>query len=167
MFVCTRRESSQRISLVIIVLPVTALIALRVHRGRNTDLPVSFRQHRYGKYSFGRGCSILGLVLFIVFAARRIAAASPLAAPVALAMGTLVTTRRKASVHAGVTAVCAAVLFFVSLPLAVLAGLAVLALAWARIFLRQHTPTQVALGWAIALVSVAVVFPLFLPLPPT
>jgi hypothetical protein len=113
-FVCTRRESSQRISLVIIVLPATAFIALRVHRGRNNDLHVSFRRIRNGKYSFGRGCSVLELVTFVVFAARCILVASLLAALEVLAMGTLVTTRAKASVHAGVTAGRSRPLIFLS-----------------------------------------------------
>ncbi len=57
---------------------------------------------------------ILGLALFVVLGAPRILVASLLAAIVALAMGTLVTTRTKASAHAGVTAGCAAVFCFVS-----------------------------------------------------
>jgi membrane-associated phospholipid phosphatase len=50
-------------------------------------------------------------------------------------------------------------------PLGVFVGFAALAVGWARIYLHSHTPTQVLLGWAIALVSVAIVFPFFLPLP--
>ncbi len=71
-------------------------------------------RRRDGLYLFGGSCFILGVVLFATFGAPRILVASLLAALVALAIGTLVTTRTKASVHAGVTAGCAAVLLFVS-----------------------------------------------------
>ncbi len=148
--------------IVIVILPAIVFIALRVRSGHYTDADVSVRQHRFGLYLFGGGCFILGVVLFAALGAPRILVASLVAALVALAIGTLVTTRTKASVHAGVTAGCAAVLFFVSLPLCLLVSLAALTVGWARIYLHQHTPTQVILGWAIALVSVAAVFPLFL-----
>ncbi len=149
--------------IVMIILPAVLFIALRVRSGRYTDADVSVRQHRFSIYFFGGGCFILGLILFISFGAPRILVASLLAALVALAIGTLVTTQTKASAHAGVTAGCAAVLFFVSVPLGVLVSLAALAVGWARIYLHQHTPTQVILGWVIAVVSVAIVFPFFLP----
>ncbi len=151
--------------IVIVILPAIVFIAFRVRRGHYTDVDVSVRQHRFGLYLFGGGCFVLGTVLFAMLGAPRILVASLLAALVALAMGTLITTRTKASVHAGVTAGCAAVLLFVSLPLALLVCVAALTVGWARIYLHQHTATQVILGWAIALVSVAIVFPLLLDLP--
>ncbi|MBM3130608.1 MAG: hypothetical protein FJ009_18510 [Chloroflexi bacterium] len=149
----------------IVILPAIVFIARRVRSGAYTDVDVSVRQQRFGIYFFGGGCFILGLVLYILLGAPRILIACLLAAVVALAMGTLVTTRTKASAHAGVTAGCAAVLFFVSVPLGVFVSLAALTVGWARIHLRQHTPVQVILGWVIALVSVAIVFPFLLPLP--
>ncbi len=145
----------------VVILPAIVFIARRVRRGRFTDADVSVRQHRFSLYLFGGGCLVLGATLFAMSGAPRILVASLLAALVALAIGTLVTTRTKASVHAGVTAGCAAVLFFVSFPSSVLGCAAALTVGWARIYLRQHTPTQVILGWAIALLSVAVTFPLF------
>jgi membrane-associated phospholipid phosphatase len=150
--------------IVIVILPAIVFIAFRMRRGHYTDADVSVRQHRFSLYLFGGGCFILGVVLFAMLGAPRILVASLLAALVALAIGTLVTTRTKASVHAGVTAGCAAVLFFVSLPSALLVTVAALTVGWARVYLHQHTPPQVVLGWAIALVSVAIVFPFLLPL---
>jgi membrane-associated phospholipid phosphatase len=149
----------------IVILPAIVFIALRVRSGQYTDADVSVRQHRFSIYFFGGGCFILGLLLFIFLGAPRILVASLFAAIVALTLGTLVTTRTKASAHAGVTAGCAAVLFFVSVPFSVLVCFAALTVGWARIYLHSHTPTQVLLGWAIALVSVAIVFPFFVPLP--
>jgi membrane-associated phospholipid phosphatase len=151
--------------IVIVIIPAIIFIALRVRNGQYTDADVSVRQHRFSVYFFGGGCFVLGLILFIHLGAPRILVASLLAALVALALGMLVTTRTKASAHAGVTAGCAAVLFFVSVPFSVLVIFAALTVGWARIYLHQHTPTQVILGWVIALVSVAIVFPFFLPLP--
>ena len=151
--------------IVIVILPAIVFIALRVRNGQYTDADVSVRQHRFSIYFFGGGCFILGLILFIVLGAPRILVASLLAAVVALAIGTLVTTRTKASAHAGVTAGCAAVLFFVSVPFSAFVCFAALTVGWARIYLHQHTLAQVLLGWAIALLSVAIVFPFFLPLP--
>jgi membrane-associated phospholipid phosphatase len=149
----------------IVILPAMVFIALRVRSGQYTDVDVSVRQHRFSIYFFGAACFIIGLVLFIVLGAPRILVASLVAAIVALVIGTLVTTRTKASAHAGVTAGCAAVLFFVSLPLSVLVSMAALTVGWARIYLHQHTPTQVILGWVIAVVSVAIVFSFLLSLP--
>ena len=151
--------------IVIVILPAIVFIALRVRGGQYTDADVSVRQHRFSIYFFGGGCFILGLILFIFLGAPRILVASLLSAIVALAIGTLITTRTKASAHAGVTAGCAAVLFFVSVPLSIFVTFAALTVGWARIYLHQHTPTQVILGWVIALVSVAIVFPLFLHQP--
>lgn len=151
--------------IVIVILPAIVFIALRVWGGQYTDADVSVRQHRFSIYFFSGGCFILGSLLFVLLGAPRILDASLLAAIVALALSILVTTRTKASVHAGVTAGCAAVLFFVSIPFGILVSFAAITVGWARVYLHQHTPTQVILGWVIALVSVAVVFPFFLPLP--
>jgi len=150
--------------IVIVIVPAIIFIARRVRTGQYTDADVSVRQHRFSIYLFGGSCFILGLMLFIFLGAPRILVASLVAAIVALAIGTLITTRTKASAHAGVTAGCAAVLFFVSIPLSILVTFAALTVGWARIYLHQHTPTQVILGWMIALVSVAIVFPFFLSL---
>ncbi len=149
---------------VIVILPAIIFIALRVRSGQYTDADVSVRQHRFSIYFFGGGCFVLGLILFLILGAPRILVASLVAAIVALAFGTLVTTRTKASAHAGVTAGCAAVLLFVSVPLSVLVLFTALTVGWARIYLHQHTLTQVLLGWGIALVSVILVFPFFFPL---
>jgi len=151
--------------IVIVILPAIVFIALRVRSGHYTDADVSVRQHRFSIYFFGGTCFVIGLVLFVGLGAPRILVASLVAAIVALAMGTLVTTQTKASAHAGVTAGCAAVLFFVSIPVSILVGVAALTVGWARIYLHQHTPTQVILGWVIAVASVAVVFSVFMSLP--
>jgi membrane-associated phospholipid phosphatase len=78
---------------------------------------------------------------------------SLVAALLATAIGALVNRRTKISVHVGAATGCASLLAHVA-PRAAIPLLAVAALvAWSRLRLDQHTPSQVMLGAAVAAAS--------------
>ena len=58
---------------------------------------------------------------------------------------------------------CTAVFFYLSPVLGASMIVASIAVAWSRIYLRQHTLLQVLLGWAVPVVTVIIVFALYDP----
>ncbi len=145
----------------IVVVPALMWLAWRVRAG-HTDAQVSIREQRGELYALGVVCiGALSGVLWR-FNAPRVVVGCVIAALIAVAVSA--ATNRcltKVSIHAGASAGCAATFFVLGHPAwgAVLVA-ATVALGWARAHLRQHTPLQIALGWAIASVSVVGVFAL-------
>ncbi len=149
--------------LALVIGPTALLIFYRHRRGIYGDLDVSNRLQRPAVYFFSGVLLIGALVAFAWIGAPRILLASFVAAGVAL-VGVLVATfRTKVSVHAGVSAGCSAVLFFVSPPVGLAAALATVIVSWARVRLQAHTVTQVLLGWIIALAATVCIFVVLRP----
>jgi hypothetical protein len=149
--------------LALVIVPTALLILYRHHRGIYGDLDVSHRPQRPGVY-LASGVLLIGaLAAFALVGAPRILVVSFLAAFVALAGVLLATFKTKVSAHAGVSAGCSLVLFWVSPPAGLVATLAALAVSWARVRLRSHTVPQVVLGWVIALAATAMVFAVLRP----
>ena len=140
--------------------PLVVFLFVRVRLGHYSDADVSRREQRFGIFMLGLAVLAGGTIASAHFGAPRIFVASLSAAFVALGIGTWVTRRTKASVHAGVCAGCAVVLTFASPAVGLGAALACLAVSWARVYLRQHTPRQIVLGWLIAVGSTLLVFAL-------
>ena len=132
-----------------IVPPTLLLLAQRLRRG-DGDWYVTVREQRVGLYALGIACLAALLAIARVAGAPRLLVPALLAALVAAAIGALVNRRTKISVHVGAATGCAVLLAHgaprAAAPLAAL----VVLVAWSRLRLGQHTPSQVLLGAAIA-----------------
>ena len=144
-----------------VIAPAILYIRRKLKRKEYTDADVSVREHRFGIYVFAGVCELLCLATLIIFGAPQILIACFIAAILTLILGTLINTQTKVSVHMAAMGGCTAVLFYISPVLGVLMVLASIAVAWARIYLRQHTLGQAVIGWGMAVASVILIFALF------
>jgi membrane-associated phospholipid phosphatase len=149
------------ISFAFVIVPAILFIVRKLRRREYTDADVSVRQHRFGIYIFAGLCELLCLAVLIHFDAPRILIACFFAAILTLVVGTLATTKTKISAHAAGMGGCTTVFLYVAPAIALAFAVATLAVGWSRIYLKQHTLLQVALGWAIAVASVLTVFTIF------
>ncbi len=144
-----------------VIAPAILYIRRKLKRKEYTDADISVREHRFGIYLFAGLCELLCLATLLIFGAPRILIACFFAAILALVVGTLLNTQTKVSAHMAAMGGCTTVLFYLSPVLGVLMIFASVAVAWARIYLRQHTSGQVTIGWTIALASVIIVFAVY------
>lgn len=135
-----------------IVPPLLMLLAERRRRG-DRDWYVTVREQRSGLYALGLGCLVVLLLVAWAAGAPRLLVPSLVAALVATGIGALVNRRTKISVHVGAATGCALLLAHVAPRTAVPLLALVTAVAWSRLRLGQHTPSQVALGAAVAAAS--------------
>lgn len=135
------------------ILPPALLLVAQRFRRRDGDWYVTVREQRFGLYGLGLACltALLGIAWWA--AAPRLLVPALVAALVATAVGVLVNRRTKISVHVGTAMGCALLLAHVRPPTTLPLLAFVLAVAWSRLRLGQHTPTQVALGAAVAAAS--------------
>jgi membrane-associated phospholipid phosphatase len=151
------------IGFAIVILPLTIYLVVNVRRGHYSDWSISMREQRHKIYFLAGICFVVLVLLFILAGAPAIALACLYAAlptvVIAAVINRLIT---KISLHAVAMAGCAAALFWVSPELGLFLTVAALAVAWARVQLRQHTIAQILLGWGAAAGSVIVVFSLYL-----
>lgn len=147
-----------------VIAPAILFIRRKLKRKEYTDADVSVREHRFGIYLFAGVCELLCLVTLIYFGAPKILIACFFAAILTLIIGTILNTQTKVSAHMAAMGGCTAVLFYVTPVWGILMIAASIAVGWARIYLRQHTLGQVVIGWSVAMVSVVLIFALFLPL---
>ena len=146
----------------VVIAPLAVVILYNVQSGKFTDLDVSIREHRYKLYSLAFVCFILLIVILNLLNAPRIALGCLYAAVTAIFLGAIINrVFTKVSLHSVASAGSAAVLFVVSPIPGLILGVIALAVGWARIRLKRHTPGQVLLGWLIAIVCVGAILPLF------
>ena len=144
-----------------VVIPASLYIRRKVKRQEYTDADVSVREHRSSIYLFMGIAELLCFVTLVVFGAPQILIACFIAAILTLILGALINTRTKVSAHMAGIGGCTAVLFYVSPVLGIFTIAASIATGWARIYLKQHTLTQVMIGWGMAVASVIAVFSIF------
>jgi membrane-associated phospholipid phosphatase len=129
----------------VVVLPALYVVWM-VCRGAIADLDVQIRAQRIGPYRL----TALGALASVGLA--WLTAAPPLlgvfAAATALHVLVLyaVTTRWKISLHTAAVAGLAAVLWHFAGPAALPLAVSVPLVAWARVYLRRHSPAQVVAG---------------------
>jgi membrane-associated phospholipid phosphatase len=139
----------------VVIVPSVLLLVLERRRRGDGDWFVTVREQRRSLYALGGLCLLVLLGILLLAGAPRLLLASLAAGVVANAIGALLNRVTKVSVHAGAIA-GSAVLLAYALPAAgALLGLAALLVAWARVRLEHHTPSQVLLGAGITASCVA------------
>jgi membrane-associated phospholipid phosphatase len=140
------------------VVPPTLFFTWRLRQGAYTDDDVSVRSQRNELYLFGIGNLAVGLLILWLLQAPTPILAMITAAILISVTAWLINLAWKISVHAssmGSTATLAAIY---STPLGVLFWVCAVALGWARVRTRNHTPAQVVAGIALATVCVLATF---------
>lgn len=144
-----------------VIAPATLYIRRKLRRKEYTDADVSVREHRFGIYAFAGVCELLCLATLLVFGAPRILIACFFAAIITLIAGTILNTQTKVSAHMAGIGGCTAVFFYLSPILGLLLLVASVAVAWSRLYLKQHILSQIVIGWIVAVLSVAIVFAIY------
>jgi membrane-associated phospholipid phosphatase len=142
--------------LAVSLLPILFVVFM-LKTGRIGDLHMSATQERHLPYIVAISAAALALVLVVAGGGPAQLTCLALFNIVVLILLGLINTRWLISIHATAAAstwLIAAFVFgwrvgFILLPLAVL-------VAWARLFLRRHTPAQVFAGLALGLFTVVV-----------
>jgi membrane-associated phospholipid phosphatase len=136
------------------VLPPMAFFTVRLRQGAYSDDDVSVRSQRNELYLFGIVNLAVGLiVLRLLGAPAPILAMISAAALISLAAW-LINFFWKISVHASSMGSTATLAALYSEPLGLALWLCALALGWARVRTRNHTPLQVAAGLTLATLAV-------------
>jgi membrane-associated phospholipid phosphatase len=140
------------------IVPGTIFFTIRRRQGAYSDEDVSLRHQRNELYLFSFASAL-------VVAAIGFLAGAPPAFKALLASGLLLNVLCwlinlfwKISVHAAGSAFAATVTTLFSTPLGALLWLCAVAVGWARVRTRNHTPAQVLAGWALAATCALVVF---------
>ncbi len=140
-------------------LPVAVLVGLQVMRGHWTDLDVSVRRQRYALYPFGLACMLALILAYAHFNAPPVAIRTMGAFAIANTLDAFINFLYKPSAHATGAPACAALLWLGATPAwGIAASCAALLVGWSRVVLGRHTRGQVALGWAVGILSSVIAF---------
>ena len=140
------------LTIAVLILPVLTFVLFRTRTGRYEDVDVSVREDRYLLYGLAGTCFVLLIALLSVFDAPKIVQETLRAALFAFVIAAVLNRFvGKVSLHMLAMGGSAAVMAFVSLPLAVILGLFGFVVGWSRLYLTRHTVAEVTLGWIIGI----------------
>ena len=140
------------------VVPPSLFFSYRMRQGAYSDEDVSNRRQRNELYLFGLGTVLVGLLILTPLGLPRPFVALLLCAFVIGIINSIVNLGWKISVHATASASIATVTWLFAPLLGIALWLGALAVGWARVRTRNHTPLQVVSGFAVAASVVLVVF---------
>lgn len=147
------------LAILLTVTPLTAVLVYYKSTGRITSWSVSVREHRYTLYPLTLACFLLFIAVGFWFEAPMVVLACVISAVLNTLLYTLINRYwTKISIHAGMIAACAASFLFTSLPTALVLFLITPLVSWSRLYLNQHTPAQILLGFVVSISSVLLVF---------
>lgn len=144
--------------ILLLVLPTTLFYTWRLRQGVYSDEDVSVRQQRHELYAFGITASLLATAVLGAVGTPRPFLALMVSTLLLALVGALVNYFWKISVHGASIASTASIALLYSHTLGVVLWVCALAVGWARVRTRNHTPLQVLAGLCSALVIVVVVF---------
>ncbi len=144
--------------IVIQTVPSLAYYLVRLRQGRFSDADVSVRHERNELYIFGTISVLLTIVLLLALGAPR-----PFLALTVGMLGIgiicgLVNLIWKISMHGAAIGALATLALIYSNILGIVFWICAVAVAWARVRTRNHTPGQVIAGLAVAAVTITVSF---------
>lgn len=143
------------------VLPPTIFFSIRARQGVYADEDVSVRQQRNELYLFGLVTVLVGLALLMLLGAPQAFLALLVCGLALGVLGGVINLFWKISIHAASIASTATIALLFSRHLGLALWLCALAVAWARIRTRNHTPLQVLAGFTLAALIVLMVFSAF------
>jgi membrane-associated phospholipid phosphatase len=141
------------------VLPY-AIILRGVRQGRLSDKNISLREQRIRFGVVAISSILAGMALLAAFGAPAELVALLASIAVGVACGWVITLWWKISVHAAIAAGAATVLLLVFGVALLVVWPLVAVIAWSRVQVGDHTPTQVLAGVALGVVVNATIFPL-------
>jgi len=134
-------------------------VLVGVRRGRLTDHHIGRRSQRRGPLLVGLACMIIGWLIALVGHAPATLVAYLGTVLLEAATAVAVTLVWKISLHSWIAALGATALVIVFGPWALLTIPLVAGVAWSRVRLGDHSPTQVAAGLAAGVLITSVLFP--------
>ena len=144
--------------LLIQVVPPTLFYRFRARQGAFSDEDVSIRQQRNELYLFGLITILIDVIILTLLGAPHVFLALLACGLVLGVVGGLINLFWKISIHAASIAATATVALLFSPGLGVVLWLCAVAVGWARIRTRNHTPLQVLAGFGLAVSTVLLVF---------
>jgi membrane-associated phospholipid phosphatase len=143
------------------IVPGTIFFLVRLRQGAYTDDDVSVRSQRNELYLFGIVNLVAGLVILRLLGAPAPILAMITSAALTSVLAWVINLFWKISVHATTMGSTATLATLYSEPLGMALWVCALALAWARVRTRNHTPLQVVAGLALAAACVIGTFMAF------
>lgn len=143
------------------VIPPTAFFTIRLRQGAYTDEDISVRQQRNELYLFGLVTVAVGLIVLALLKAPAPFLALLASAALLNVLAWMINLFWKISVHAAGMGSFATLAALYSPSLGAMMWACALALGWARVRTRNHTPLQVCAGIALATACVLAVFRAF------
>lgn len=143
------------------IIPGTVFFTIRLRQGAFTDDDVSVRSQRNELYLVGALTLVLGLIVLMLLGAPAPFMALLSSAILISLVAWLINRYWKISIHASSMGSAATLAALYSEPLGLALWLCALALGWARVRTRNHTPMQVVAGLALAAVCVLGTFMLY------
>lgn len=143
------------------IVPGMVFFAIRLRQGAYTDDDVSVRSQRNELYLFGIVTLGAGLVILRLLGAPAPILAMVMSAALINVLAWVINLSWKISIHASSMGSTATLAALYSEPLGLALWLCALALGWARVRTRNHTPMQVIAGLALAAACVLGTFTAF------
>ncbi len=132
------------------VLPPTLFFTIRLRQGAYTDDDISVRSQRNELYLFGIVNLVAGMVVLQLLGAPPPILAMAASGIAISVLAWIINLYWKISVHASSMGSTATLAALYSEPLGLAFWLCALALGWARVRTRNHTPMQVVAGLLLA-----------------
>jgi membrane-associated phospholipid phosphatase len=132
------------------VVPPTVFFTWRLRQGAYTDDDVSDRRQRNELYLFGLANLAVGVLILTLLRAPLPFVALTTAALALSLLAWVINLWWKISVHASSMGSTAALATIYAEPLGLALWACAVALGWARVRTRNHTPAQVVAGYALA-----------------
>jgi membrane-associated phospholipid phosphatase len=142
----------------VLIVPPTTFYYLRLRRGAYSDEDVSVREQRNELYLIGFVWVLISMALLSLVGLPRPFLALMLGALAMGLIGGLVNLFWKISAHASSVAATATIGLLYWPPLGIVLWACAIAVGWARVRTRNHTPMQVLAGFVCAVSIVLAVF---------
>ncbi|NJK80595.1 MAG: PAP2 family protein [Chloroflexaceae bacterium] len=149
------------LGIALLIIPPTFFFIWRLRQGAYTDEDVSNRRQRHELYAFSALTLVVGLLVLSLLKAPIIFIELLICAMAMTIAAALINLFWKISVHALSISSFATLATILWLPLGLLSWIGVMAVAWARIRTRNHTPLQVLAGAALSVIVIWTVFSIF------
>lgn len=144
--------------IIFLILPTTLFYTWRLRQGVYSDEDVSIRQQRNELYLFALVAMLAATLLLGFLGAPRPFLALMITFPILGLVGGLVNLFWKISAHSAAIASTATLSLLYSSTLGIALWVCALAVGWARVRTRNHTPMQVLAGLGSAALIVIAVF---------